>query len=143
MTDFLEIMNSLRIFFPRNFRTFESILKSFLIMNGSKTMLNISRWVDGKICYKTIERFYDRKIKWLEMNLFLIRQFIPFSGEVLLASDETVQGKSGKKTSGLDMFFSSILQKPIKSVCFSGLSLIVPEHNKSFPLLMNQLIDLL
>ncbi|MFN8577725.1 MAG: hypothetical protein U0354_12785 [Candidatus Sericytochromatia bacterium] len=38
------------------------------------------------------------------------------------------------------LFFSSIIQKPIKSLCFSGLSIIVPEKNKSYPLLMSQLI---
>jgi len=38
--------------------------------------------------------------------------------ELLLSSDETLASKSGKKTTGIDFFFSSIYQKPSKSLCF-------------------------
>ena len=140
MSDLIKIINSLAIFFPRNYETFLSIIKAMLIMNGSKTMLNISRWTDESICYKTIERFYDRKIPWLLMNLFLLVNFLKLDGDLLIVSDETVEGKAGKKTTGLDNFFSSILQKPIKGLCFSGLSLILSDKRKSYPLLINQLI---
>jgi len=108
-------------------------------MSGTKTMLNISRWTGEESCYKTIERFYERIIPWMEMNLILITNFVNIS-ELLLASDETIISKSGKKTEGLDFFFSSIYQKTIKSICFSGLSIIVPSKKKSYPLLMSQLI---
>ena len=73
------------------------------------------------------------------MNLLLIMKFVNFS-ELLLASDETLSSKSGKKTSGIDFFFSSIYQKPIKSLCFSGLSIIIPDKNKSYPLPKRKLI---
>jgi putative transposase len=139
MTEIIKIIKSLEIFFPKNFNVFETLLKAMLVMNGKKTMLNISRWTDGNACYRTIERFYDKSFKWLEMNLFLIFTYEKFE-TILIANDETVVGKAGKKTIGLDMFFSSILKKPIKSLCFSGLSLIIPERKKSFPLLMTQLI---
>lgn len=139
MTDLLKIINCLRVYFPKNFETFESILKALLCMSGSKTMLNISRYTNGEVCYKTIERFYNRAIPWLEMNLILIMNFIS-SSDLLLASDETITSKSGKKTFGVDYFFSSILQKSIKSLCFSGLSIIVPDKKRSYPLLMSQLI---
>lgn len=88
----------------------------------------MDRW---KCCHRTIERFYDKSFKWLEMNLFLIFTYEKFE-TILIANDETVIGKAGKKTIGLDMFFSSILKKPIKSLCFSGLSLIIPERKKVF-----------
>ena len=73
MTEIIKIIKSLEIFFPKNFNVFETLLKAMLVMNGKKTMLNISRWTDGNACYRTIERFYDKSFKWLEMNLFLIR----------------------------------------------------------------------
>lgn len=144
MPELLSIINCLRIYFPKNFETFFCIIAAMLSMSGNKTMLNISRYTKEEACYKTIERFYNRVIPWLEMNLLLIRKFVN-SSIFLLASDETVASKSGKKTFGIDYFFSSILQKPIKSLCFSGLSIIVPEKNdirsgKSYPLLMSQLI---
>jgi hypothetical protein len=141
MPELLSIINCLRIFFPKNFDTFFCIIIAMLSMTGSKTMLNISRYTKDETCYKTIERFYNRVIPWLEMNLILINKFISFSGlVVLLASDETVASKAGKKTFGIDYFFSSIIQKPIKSLCFSGLSIIIPDKKKSYPLLMSQLV---
>lgn len=139
MTEIISIVNCLRVFFPKNFETFVIILNALLSMSGNKTMKNISRYTKGEICYKTIERFYNSSIPWLEMNLLLIFKFVNNS-VFLLASDETICSKSGKKTNGIDYFFSSILQKPIRSLCFSGISLIVPEKNKSYPLLMSQLI---
>ncbi|MBC7474733.1 MAG: hypothetical protein H7263_10610 [Candidatus Sericytochromatia bacterium] len=56
MTELLEIIKVLVIFFPRNFHVFQAIIEAMLTMNGSKTMLNISRWTKGKACYRTIER---------------------------------------------------------------------------------------
>lgn len=141
MPELLPIINCLGRFFPKNFATFSFIIAAMLSMSGNKTMLNISRYTKNEACYKTIERFYNRVIPWLEMNLLLIMKFISFSELILLlGSDETVASKAGKKTFGIDYFFSSILQKPIKSICFSGLSIIIPEKNKSYPLLMSQLI---
>ena len=138
MPELLSIINCLRMYFPKNFDKFASIINALLCMSGSKTMLNISRYTNKEVCYKTIERFYNRVISWLEMNLILIMNFISFSELVLLiASDETVVSKAGKKTFGIDYFFSSILQKPIKSLCFSGLSIIIPDKNKSYPLMIS------
>jgi len=139
MPELLSIINCLKVFFPRNFETFSVIINAMLTMSGSKTMLNISRWTKGEACYKTIERFYSRTIPWLEMNLLLIMQLTK-GLTMLVASDETLSSKSGKKTTGIDFFFSSIYQKPIKSLCFSGLSIIIPDKKKSYPLLMSQLI---
>ena len=137
MPDLLLIINCLQSFFPNNFSTFESVINAMLCMSGSKTMLNLSRWTD--LSYKTIERFYDRTIPWLELNLILFMNFAS-SSELLLVSDETTVSKSGKKTHGLDYFFSSIIQKPIKSLCFSGLSIVLPDKKRSYPLLFNQMV---
>lgn len=137
MPELLVILNCLEIFFPGNFSTFKSIIVALLSMSGSKTMLNISRWTEE--CYKTIDRFYGRTIPWLELNILLIMKF-SLNSELLIASDETTVSKSGKRTHGIDYFFSSLLQKPIKSLCFSGLSLIFAEKKKSYPLLLSQLI---
>ena len=137
MPEMLSLINSLKKYFPRNFITFIAIIQAMLCMSGIKTMLNISRWTD--ICSKTIERFYDRAIPWLELNWILIRNFAP-STEFIVASDETVVSKAGKQTYGLDYFFSSILQKTIKSLCFSGLSIINPQKKRSYPLLFSQLV---
>jgi len=133
----LPIINCLRIFFPRNFPTFESIISAMLCLSGPKTMLNLSRWTE--LSYKTIERFYERAVPWLELNFLLFRNFGSGS-EFLLVPDETTVNKSGKKTFGIDLFFSSLLGKTVKSLCFSGLAIIEPEKKRSYPLFFNQMV---
>lgn len=54
MTEIIKIIKSLEIFFPKNYKIFETVLKAMLVMNGNKTMLNISRWTDGKACYRAM-----------------------------------------------------------------------------------------
>lgn len=56
----------------------------------------------------------------------------------LLAGDEVVVSKSGKKTYGLDRFFSSLVNKPISGLSFFALSLVGVEERQSFPILIEQ-----
>ena len=53
----------------------ESITIAILSMKGRITMLGISRWND-KYSYKTIERFFTKKINWLAINWNLIKSSI-------------------------------------------------------------------
>ena len=54
-------------------------------MKGRITMLGISRW-NEKYSYKTIERFFDKKIDWLGINWNLLKGSV--GKEVILAADE-------------------------------------------------------
>jgi len=67
-------------------------------MRGRVTMLGISRWSES-YSYKTIERFFDKKINWLSLKWHLIKQTL--SQEVILVADETTVSKSGKSTHGV------------------------------------------
>jgi putative transposase len=58
----------------------------------------------------------------------------------LLAGDEVVISKSGKKTYGLDRFFSSLVSKPILGLSFFTLSLVSVEQKHSFPIQIEQVI---
>ena len=58
----------------------------------------------------------------------------------LLAGDEVVVSKAGKKTHGVGRFFSSIAQRPIASVSFLALSLIDVEARQSYPLCVEQIM---
>lgn len=137
MSEIVPILNCLKKYFPKNFSTLLSIVGAMLCMSGPKTMLNISRWTNP--CYKTITRFYERTIPWAQLNWVLLTHFSSCN-VFILAADETVVKKSGTKSHGLDSFFSSTLQKTIKSLCFSGLSLIHPYKKRSYPLLLTQLV---
>jgi hypothetical protein len=92
-----------------------------LTMTGRITQKGISRWTDKGGSYRTIQRFFHTNIDWLAVNWGF---FVPFvwdrHGTYLLAGDETVISKSGKRTFGLDRFFSSLADKAIPAVaCFS------------------------
>ena len=113
---------------------------AMLCMSGNKTMLNISRWTIGELSYKTIERFYNQLIPWLDINIKVLFLNLKNPKEVILSGDETKVTKSGKKTYGIDYFFNSIYKKTMKSLCFSGISLIDVEKNKSYSLLLSQLV---
>ena len=58
----------------------------------------------------------------------------------MLAADETLDDKACKHTYGLSYFYSSIIQKAIKSVSFLAIVLIDVEAKKSFFVACQQLI---
>jgi hypothetical protein len=59
--------------------------------------------------------------------------------EVLLVSgDHVVVTKAGKRTHGLDRFFSSLYGKAVPGLCFLSLSMISVTQRKSYPVLMEQ-----
>lgn len=57
-----------------------------------------------------------------------------------LAGDEVVTTKSGEKTYGVDWFFSSLAERPVKGLAFFGLSLVGLEQRQSYPLRIEQVI---
>jgi putative transposase len=59
---------------------------------------------------------------------------------VLLAGgDEVVVTKSGKKTYGLDRFFSSLYGTTVPGLCFLSLSLMSVKRRTSYPVIMEQI----
>lgn len=115
------------------------IIRALLTMSGRVTMLGISRWTEQGGSYRTIQRFYNRVIPWgMVFWLFFAAYLYQESSEYLLVGDESVVSKSGKKTYGLDRFFSSIFGKPIVSVAFFALSVVSVQERKSYPLLIEQ-----
>jgi hypothetical protein len=58
----------------------------------------------------------------------------------LLAGDESVITKSGKKTYGLDHFFAGLLSKVVPSIAIFALSLIDVEERRSYPIRVEQVV---
>ena len=58
----------------------------------------------------------------------------------LLAGDEVVVTKTGKKTYGIDRFFSSLYGKSLSGLSFFALSLISVQQRHSFPMKLEQII---
>ena len=125
----------------KNLRRLSRIIKAMLAMTGRVTMLGISRW-GGKGCsYRTVQRFFGEQIPWVQLYWqFFVDQLHRSEREYLLAGDESVITKSGKKTYGLDHFFSGLLSKVVPSIAIFALSLIDVEERRSYPIRVEQVI---
>jgi len=107
------------------------------------TMLGLSRWTEKGGSYRTIQRFYRTPVDWLQVHWLILQTHLIQSDKVyLLAGDEVVVSKAGKKTHGVGRFFSSIAQRPIASVSFMALSLIDVEARQSYPLSVEQIMPI-
>ncbi len=117
------------------------IAQAMLAMTGRVTMLGISRWTDKGGSYRTIQRFFNTKLLWCRLQWCLLRSHVITEDDIyLLAGDEVVVTKAGKRTFGLDRFFSSLYGCPVKGLCFFSLSLISVKRRSSYPLLCQQLV---
>ena len=119
-------------------RQLNCIVEGMLSMTGRVTMLGISRWTEKGGSYRTIQRFFNLSISWCKINWFVIRHVLLGKGDILMAGDETTVTKSGKKTFGLDRFFSSIFNRTVPGICFFSLSLISVQDQTSYPIMMEQ-----
>jgi len=122
-------------------RQLARIMTAMLTMTGRVTMLGICRWTEEGGSYRTIQRFFHTAISWLPLFWLFFRHHLYERGhEYLLAGDESVVTKSGKKTYGLDRFFSSIYGRPVLGLAFFTLSLIDVQNESSSPIMVEQVI---
>jgi len=99
-------------------------------------MLGISRWND-KISYKTIERFFDKRLDWLSINYKIIRSKL--GKNVILIADESTISKSGKATHNLGYFYSGLYGRAIKGIQVLSFALVDVDSRRSYPILTKQL----
>jgi len=122
-------------------RQLSHIVPAMLAMTGRVTMLGISRWTEPGGSYRTIQRFYNSSIVWAKVNwLFIRHHLLDPEDDILIGGDESVATKSGKKTYGLDRFFSSLYGKPVPGLSFFSLSLISVKEHTSYPVMTEQVI---
>lgn len=117
------------------------VITAILRMPGRVTMLGIARWTDKGGSYRTVQRFFHSLIPWAELFWLLFKIYLlRAEDEYILAGDESVITKAGKKTYGLDRFFSSIYGKPVPGLALFALSLINVNQGNSTPILVEQVI---
>ena len=111
------------------------IIVAMLAMTGRVTMLGIARWAGNGGSYRTVQRFFYTVISWPVLFwVFFRHHVLDPTDTYLLAGDECVVTKSGKKTYGLDRFFSSLYGKPVPGLSFFALSLISLNERRSYPI---------
>src|SRR5712691_1067987 len=109
-------------------RQLSRIIVAMLAMSGRVTMLSLSRWAGKGGSYRTVQRFFYTVIPWATVFWVFFRSHLCHPDDVyLLGGDECVVPKSGKKTYGLDRFFSP-------------LSLISPQQRRSYPTMVEQMV---
>ncbi|QEP42083.1 hypothetical protein D5085_02380 [Ectothiorhodospiraceae bacterium BW-2] len=124
-----------------NQRRLVRIAEAMLSMTGRVTMLGLSRWSGRGGSYRTLQRFFHSTINWPQLNWSLFQShLLGEDTEWVMAADEVVVTKSGKKTYGLERFFSSIYGKTVPGLCFFSLSLINVKRRSSHPMLLEPII---
>jgi putative transposase len=117
------------------------IILALLALTGRVTMLGISRWAGPGGSYRSVQRFFGTAIAWPEVFWRFFRQHLWDPDDAyLLAGDEVVVTKAGKKTFGLERFFSSVLQKSVPGVAFFSLSLLSTKERRAFPVCVEQVV---
>ncbi len=120
-------------------RQLEHIVLAMLCIPNRITMLNLSRWTERGGSYRTLQRWYHTPLSWATILWSIVRiHLLDPDGVYLLAADDVVVSKSGKKTHGLGRFYSSIAKRPISSVSFLVVSLIDVKQRRSYPLQVEQ-----
>jgi len=115
------------------------VITAMIAMTGRVTMLGISRWAGTGGSYRSVQRFFYTNIPWAKVFWdFFRKHLLDKEDTYLLAGDECVVTKSGKKTYGLDCFFSSLLKRAVPSLSFFTLALVSVKQRRSYPLRMEQ-----
>lgn len=140
-----EILALLQILAPllekTTLRQMSHVLFGMLAASGRLTMLGLSRWTEKGGSYRTLQRFYQTALLWSAIHWVLFRErFLKPADEYIGAGDETVIGKAGKKTYGLDRFFAGLQQQVIPGLAFFAFSLVNVNEEHSYPLQVTQIL---
>ena len=82
------------------------IVTALFSMTGRVTMLGISRWTRDGGSYRTVQRFFNTPIDWINVQWSLIQKYYQDTSDTfVIAGDETTVTKAGKKAVVLDRFY--------------------------------------
>src|SRR5579859_7216914 len=120
-------------------RQLRQIIMALLCIPGRVTMLSLSRWSEEGGSSRTIQRWFQTTLDWGVLVWAVIKAHVlDPKGVYLLAGDDVVVSKAGKKTHGVGRFYSSLAQRPIPSLSFFALSLIDVNQRRSYPVALEQ-----
>ena len=142
MTEILALLQNIApLLEPTTVRQLSHVIFGMLVASGRITMLGLSRWTEKGGSYRTIQRLYHSVLPWKAIHwLFFRKHFLKSEDEYLVAGDEVVVSKAGKKTHGLDRFFSGVQQQVIPSLSFFTFSLVNVREEQSYPMQTTQMV---
>src|ERR1700682_4426005 len=140
MTEIITLTNCLGPYLSKTqLRQLQHVIRALLCIPGRVTMLSLSRWSEDGGSYRTIQRWFQTTLDWGLLLWAVIKaHLVDPNGVYLLAGDDVVVSKAGKKTYGVGRFYSSIAQRPIPSLSFLALSLIDVNQRRSYPVAIEQ-----
>jgi putative transposase len=107
------------------------IINAFFQVSYGITTRSLSRYTNCSL--RTLFRFLKDTYDWVTIRVRLFNAHcFNVNDSYLLVADETVEGKSRKKSHGLDYFYSSIAGQPIAGICFFGMSLVSVNSGVSY-----------
>jgi putative transposase len=120
-------------------RQLARVSEAMLAMSGRVTMRGIARWAGQGGSDRTRQRFFTTSLSGGTVQWVLIRHHLLEPDDVIvLGGDDVVVTKSGKKTHGLERFFSSLYGKAVPGLCFLSVCLMSVKRRTSYPALMEQ-----
>jgi hypothetical protein len=142
MTEILALLQNIApLLEKKTIRQMSQVIFGMLVISGRVTMLGLSRWTDRGGSYRTIQRFYHSVLPWAKLLwTFFVKLIWQPEDEYILAGDEVVTSKAGKKTYGLDRFFSSLQQRPIPGLSFFTFSVVNVREEQSYPIQVTQIV---
>jgi putative transposase len=122
-------------------RQLSRILVAMVAMTGRVTRVGLARWAGKGGSYRTIQRFFATVIPWGLLFWVFFRNSLYSSGApYLVAGDEVIVTKAGKRTPGLDRFCSSLSGKPVPGLACFTLSLVSVQERRSCPMRVEQVV---
>src|SRR5207248_5545173 len=122
-------------------RQLQHLVVAVLAMTGRITQLGISRWTPKGASYRTVQRFFHTNIDWQAIQWRFFALFCyDRNGVYLLTGDESVVTKSGKRTFGLDRFFSSLADKAVPGIACFSMALIHVGKRQAYSLSTEQIV---
>src|SRR5260221_13701680 len=102
MPDILPLLQCLQpVLSKTQCRQLARIVLAMLAMTGRITQRNIARWTQQGGSYRSVQRFFQTSLPWLEIKWRFFACFLyRVQDTYLLGGDETVCAKAGNKTFG-------------------------------------------
>ena len=112
------------------------VMRLMLLLPGRVTFRPLSR--DRPYHEKTFARWCARDVDVVSLHRAAIVEVVPQSHEHVLAFDPSFVPKSGKRTSGLDLFWNGAHRRAEKGVEIATLAWIDVTHNSAYTLSVEQ-----
>jgi putative transposase len=120
-------------------RQLSDIIAGALCAPHHITMRNIARW--STCGYRTVQRFFATDIHWPSLHTaFVTTHLYEKHHTFMLAYDETTITKSGKKTYGIDQYYSGTHGHVVTGLSFGVLALVDVDDRNSHPVHLTQIV---